>query len=275
VIAELQKELRLLPHVAAYELRKATAFRVSFVLRSMLRGVDRMVVMAIVYYAMFQSSGAESFRGYRFADLVGYLVWSTALHKCLTDERTLDIAEQIFDGYITKYLVMPVSFFTLLWGRFLQQTLMQLGFSVAFWCAGALIVPSLWPYPASLAALGQALVLLWLGAACFLLAYFTLNCLAFWFDVVWSLLNMFRFVSLFVAGTIVPVALMPGAVDTIFRWLFPYWTVFAPAELLLGRMGTADFLHGLCVLVASLCGLQWLAVTTFRRGLRQYAGVGA
>jgi ABC-2 type transport system permease protein len=275
VSAALRDELRVLPHVVTYELRKATAFRVGFVLRSVLRGVDRQIVMAIVYFAMFQSTGATSFRGYDFQQLIGYLVWSAALTKCLTEERTLDIAEQIFDGYITKYLVMPVSFFTLLWGRFLQYTLMQLAFAATFWCAGALLVPQYWPYPASLAAFGQALVLLWLGAGCYLLTYFILNCLAFWLDVVWSLCNMFRFVSMFIAGAIIPIALMPDVADAAFRWLFPYWVVFAPAEILLGRKGTPDFVHGVLVLSASLCALQWLAVVTFRRGLARYAGVGA
>ena len=66
--------------------------------------------------------GPGSIRGYRFPDLVAYLVWTAAIYKCLSDERTLDLAEQIFDGYITKYLVMPISFFTLLSGRFLQFT---------------------------------------------------------------------------------------------------------------------------------------------------------
>jgi ABC-2 type transport system permease protein len=274
-LTALGEELRLLPHVAAYELRKATAFRLGFVLRMVLSGVPRQAVMAVVYFAMFQSSGAATFRGYRFPDLVAYLVWSAALFKCLTDERTLDVAEQIFDGYITKYLVMPVSFFTLMWGRFVQLTLLQLAFSAGFWLLGALLVPQLWPYPPSFVAFLQAFTLLLLGAACFFLAHLILNCLAFWLDVVWSLLNMFRFVSNFVAGVIVPIALMPAAVDSVFRWTFPYWTVFAPAEILLGRKGTPEFVQGVLVLGVSLCALQWLAVVTFRRGLRRYAGVGA
>lgn len=271
----LSHEARLVPHIVAYELRKATAFRLGFVFRELLRGVPRPVVMALVYLAMFQSSGATSFNGYSFHDLVGYLVWSTALSRCLTDERTLDLAEQIFDGYITKYLVMPVNFFTLIWGRFVQFTLLQLASAVALYATGALIVPQLWPQPTSGLALLQALVLLLLGAGCYLLTHFILNCLAFWLDVVWSLLNMFRFVSSFIAGSIIPVALMPEAVQQTFRWLFPYWTVFAPAELLLGRSGTPEFVQGVLALGIWLLALQILAVVVFRRGVRRYAGVGA
>jgi ABC-2 type transport system permease protein len=247
---------------------------VGFVLRELLRGVGRVIVMSLVYFAMFESSGAEHLRGYRFPDLLAYLLWTLALQKCLSDERTLDLAEQIFDGYVTKYLVMPVSFFTLLWGRFVQFTSVQLASSLLFWGVGALLLPSLWPEAPSALALLQALVLLLLGAGCYLLAHFILNCLAFWLDVVWSLLAMFRFVAMFVAGALVPVSLMPPAVDTAFRWLFPYWTVFAPAEILLGRKGTADFVQGALVLSLSLVLLNWLALVLFRRGIARYSGVG-
>jgi ABC-2 type transport system permease protein len=274
-VSGLTQQARLLPHVVAYEWRKATAFRVGFLLREVLRGLARPAVMIVVYYAMFRGSGATDFRGYRFEDLVAYLIWSSILHKCLSDERTFDVAEQIFDGYITKFLVMPVSYFTLIWGRFVQLTLLQLASAVGFWCLGALLLPQHWPYPASPLALAQALTLLLLGGACYLLVHFILNCLAFWLDVVWSLLGMFRFVSAFVCGLIVPVALMPDAVGSAFRWLFPYWTVFAPAELLLGRKGSDEFVLGAAVLAVSLALLQALALLVWKRGLLRYSGVGA
>jgi ABC-2 type transport system permease protein len=273
-MTDLAREIRLLPHVAMYEWRKTTAFRLGFLLREVLRGVARPVVMILVYFAMFRSSGAESFSGYRFEDLVAYLIWGAILQKCLYEERTLDLAEQIFDGYITKYLVMPVHYFTLAWGKFLQFTLLQLASAAVFWCAGALLLPGMWPYPVSALALVQALVLLLLGAACYQAAHFILNCLAFWLDVVWSLLAMFRFVSIFVAGLIVPVALMPDWVDAPFRALFPYWSVFAPAEILLGRQDSSDFALGVAVLLASLALLNGLALVVWRRGLERHAGVG-
>jgi ABC-2 type transport system permease protein len=268
-------ELYVLPRVLAFELRKATAFRLGFVLQKLLRGVPRPAVMALVYVAIFRSTGAAHLRGYALADLIAYLIWTALLTKCLTDEQTLDVGEQIFDGYVTKYLVMPVSFLTLLWGRFAQHTLVQLGSALSLYGLGAALLPAYWPGPAGALAMAQAATLLLLGAACYHLAHVTIGLLAFWLDVVWSLHNMFAFVAAFVAGTLVPIALMPASVQGAFAWLFPYWTVFAPAELLIGRMDGADFARGLLVLSATLAGLQALAVYTFRRGLVRYAGAGA
>jgi ABC-2 type transport system permease protein len=271
----LLDELRVLPHVVAYEWRKASAFRLGLLIREVLRGLGRPAIAMLVYIAMFESSGASAIHGYSLNQLLSYLVWTSVIFKCLTDEKSLDISEQIFDGYITKYLVMPVSFFTLVLGRFVQLTGLQLISSLLFWCVGAALFPWFWPYPSSALALGQALVLVMLGAYCYLLAHFILCCLAFWLDVVWSLLHMFRFVASFVSGLLVPISLMPHAVNDAFRYLFPYWTLFAPAELLLGRMSGEHVLHGVLVLSAWIVALQWLARFTWRRGVARFAGAGA
>ena len=268
-------DLRIFPRVVAYEMRKALAFRLGFLLREGLHGVARAVVTLVVFGAMFRSSGAADFRGYSYQDLVAYLVWSTALHKCLTDERSFDLSEQIFDGYITKFLVMPIHPLMLAWGRGVQIMLVQLMSVTVLWTVGALVLPLVWPYPVSALALVQALVLLFLGAGCFILAFIALNLLAFWLDVVWALLNMFKFVSFFVGGGMVPIALMPDAVQTVLGYTFAYWTVFGPTELLLGRMGSVEFARGVLVLMVWLCVLQGLVSLTWQRGIRRYSGVGA
>ncbi len=273
--APASEELALLPHVVAYEWRKATAFRAGFLFNELMRGLPRPVVMGFVYLAMFKSSGAAQLGGYTLAALIQYLVWTAAIQKCVPDWRSLDLSEQIFDGYVTKYLVMPVSYFTLLWGRFIQFALVQLAAALLFWGAGALVAPSWWPHPASTVAFLEACTLLALGTCCYWLTFFILNCLAFWLDVVWSLLNMFQFVSAFVSGLLVPVALMPDRLRGVFELLFPYWTVNATVEILLGRLDSADFVRGLGVLLVSLAALDGLAMLAWRRGLRRYAGVGA
>jgi ABC-2 type transport system permease protein len=271
-LAELR---RLVPHAVAYEWRKASAFRASLVFREMLRGLGRPIVMVLVYLAMFESAGRDRLGGYSFGDLVGYLIWTTVIHKCLTDERSLDVAEQIFDGYITKYLVMPVSFFALVLGKVVCFTGLQLMSAILFWIAGALLLPAHWPYAHSALALAQASVLVLLGAYCYALTHLILNYLAFWLDVVWSLLAMFRFIAMFIGGMMVPIAMMPELAELSFRWLFPYWTVYAPAEILLGRMGGEQFAFGVAVQLAWVIALQLLVQLTWRRGTARYAGAGA
>lgn len=269
-----RRELRLLSQVAQYELRKATAFRTGFIVRELLRGVNRPAVMIFVYLAMLHGSGRDTVGGFTFPAIVHYLILVATFQKMIFHERALELSDQIFDGYITKYLVMPFHYFSMVLGRWIQYTLVQIGVALLFWIAGALLIPAHWPFPASPAAALQALCLVVLGSYCYMLLYFILHSLAFYLDVVWTLLIGSHFVSSFVAGTIVPVAMMPAGVQTAFHWLFPYWTLSAPIEIFMGRLGGAEFQRGLLVLAGTIVGLESIRSVVWSRGIRRYTGSG-
>ena len=257
------RHVRLLGTCVAYELRKASAFR----------GVERAGVLVFVYIALFRSAGG-TIRGWTLPEMIQYLVLLATVQKVIFHERVLDLADQIFDGYVTKFMVMPMRYFTLVAARFIQYTAVQLVVAVAFWCIGALVVPRWWPMPASATALVQSLVLVLLASYCCMLVYFMMNSLAFWLGVVWTLIGMSRMVMVFFMGEGVPVSLYPEPLRRVLVWLFPYWAMSGPIDVFMGRAGTEHFLQGIAVLVPSIVVLQAASLALWRRGLRQYGGAG-
>jgi ABC-2 type transport system permease protein len=270
----MRRTFRLLRLAVEYEFRKVAVFRVGFLVREVLRGIWHPVIMVCVYVAIYRSSGVETIRGWTFDEIVSYLILVATFHKLVFHERVLDLGTQIFEGYFTKYLVMPFRFFILPLGRWVQFTLMQTVLAGLFWAAGSLAIPEIWPSPASFVAVLQAASLVLLGSFCYLELYFILNALAFWLDIVWTLLVMSRFVTGFIAGMLIPVSQMPPVCGQIFFWLFPYWTVSAPIEIFLGRIGTPEYRNGLLVLTGSLIVLETIRRLVWKRGTRQYTGTG-
>lgn len=288
----LARQLVLLAAAVKYELRKASAFRTGFLVREVLRGVARPAVMVLVFVAIFRGQSAEvgvddvaggtaggadglrEMNGWALPELIHYTILVATFQKFLFHERALDLAEQIFEGYVTKYLVMPLRYFTLALGRFVQYSAIQACVALLFFMAGLLLLPAHWPRPVSGIAALEACTLVALGSACFFELFFVLNALAFWLDVVWSLLVMARFVTLFISGWVIPISLFPDQFVELFRWLFPYWSLSAPIEIFLGRLGHADFLRGLVVLLVSLVLLEGLRAWVWKRGSLRYTGSG-
>ena len=270
----LARNLRLAGHAARYELAKTTVFRTGFVFNELLRGVGRPVVMLFLFHAVYSSGRVETIGGYTALDTIHYLILVALCDKLVFHDRGLDLSLAIFEGYVTKFLVMPLRYFVLALGRFAQFELVQCAVVPLLWCAGALAVPEWWPRPAGAAALAEALCLVLVGSFCHLLLYFTLHSLAFFLDVVWSLIVMVRFVAAFVAGGVLPVAMMPDAVARAFEWLFPYWTMAGPIEVYLGRRGHGDFLFGMAVLAGSAVLLEAVRRAVWRLGVRRYSGSG-
>lgn len=267
---------RLVLRSAGYEMRKRIQFRTGFFVREVLFGTVEPLIMLFVYAALYASAGGGDvvLGGWRFEEILRYVAGLLVVRKLIFHNRGIELSTEIFEGRVTKYLVMPLRYFALLQGRFLQYTLLQVVVAGLVWAAGYGLVGDRWLVPVSATAAWQALLLVLMGSYCCFLLYFVINALAFWLDVVWSLLVMSWFLVNFVGGGAVPVSQMPEALQQIFCVLFPYWTITAPIELVMGRLGTADFQQGVLVLALWLVALESLRRVVWRRGLARYVGAG-
>ncbi len=266
--------LRLLARAAEYELRKVSVFRTGFLVREVLGGVFESLAMIAVFWALYEGDTERSLRGWRLPELVQYLVGVSIFTKLVFHNRLLDVAEQIFEGTFTKYLVMPFPYMILPLARWVQYTAVQLCVVSLMWAAGALLAPQWTPFAADAWAVSEALALALLGSICFLELFVILNFAAFWLEVVWSLLVMSWFVTSFIGGRLVPVSQMPAPLAAVLEWLFPYWAIAAPVERFMGRLDGGDTLRGILVLGVSAAGLDLLRRFVWGKGKTRYAGGG-
>lgn len=267
---------RLILRSAGYEMRKRIQFRAGFFVREVLFGTVEPLIMLFVYGALYASAGGGdvSLGGWTFDEILRYVAGLLVVRKLIFHNRGIELSTEIFEGRVTKYLVMPLRYFALVQGRFLQYTLLQIVVAGLVWSLGYAIAGDRWLVPVSFTAACQALTLVLMGSYCCFLLYFIINALAFWLDVVWSLLVMGWFLVNFIGGGAVPVSQMPEALQRVFTVLFPYWTITAPIELVMGRLVGADFQRGVLVLGAWLVGLEVLRRFVWRRGLARYVGAG-
>ncbi len=274
------RDFALLGKAVGYEFRKRIQFRTGFFVREVLNGVVQPLVMLFVYAALYKSAsssgdvGEAALRNWTFDEILKYVGGLLIVMKLTFSNRGLDLSTEIFEGRITKYLTMPVRYFVLLQARFAQFTMMQVMVASLVWCIGYGAVGDRWLVPVSWTAAGQGVTLVLLGSYCAFLLYVTINALAFWLDVVWSLLVMVSFVISFAGGALMPVSQMPSWAATPFEYLFPYWAISAPIEILMGRLGTDAFLRGLLIVGVQLVALDLLRRFVWRRGLARYVGAG-
>ena len=245
-----------------------------FLVREVLGGIVEPLAMIAVFWALYEGDESRVLRGWTLRDIVQYLIGVAVFAKLIFHNRVLDVAEQIFEGYFTKYLVMPFPFILLPLARWVQYTVLQLLVVSVLWSTGAWLLPGWWPMPVSVGAVLQALLLALLGSACFFELFLLINLTAFWLEVVWSLLLMAWFVTGFLGGRMLPVSQMPPALAGILEWGFPYWAIAAPVERFLGRLDGGDSLRGCAILLASLGVLDGLRRVVWKRGKARYSGSG-
>ncbi|MBR8837091.1 MAG: ABC-2 family transporter protein [Stigonema ocellatum SAG 48.90 = DSM 106950] len=134
----------------------------------------------------------------------------------------------------------------------------------------------LYPQAFWLPSLGKCLLFalaLVLGFALRFIIQYTFAMLAFWTERATALENLWFLLYLFLSGLIAPLKLFPEPVRAVVLWTpFPYLIDF-PASLIVGL--PVDVVRGFLAMVGWFLVFLVLNRWLWRRGLRQYSGMGA
>jgi ABC-2 type transport system permease protein len=103
----------------------------------------------------------------------------------------------------------------------------------------------------------------------------TITALAFWTTRVYSIHEFYFALLLLFSGQFVPLPLMPKLVQDIAQYLPFQLFIYYPVQLILGKLSTAQILHGYILagvwLVISYVFFNWV----WRNGVKRYSAVGA
>ncbi|NJL45255.1 MAG: multidrug ABC transporter permease [Leptolyngbyaceae cyanobacterium SM2_3_12] len=183
-----------------------------------------------------------------------------------------EFEREVVEGTLSPYLLQPIDpvwrhFFSHVAERFarLPFAFLLVGFFLLLYPQAAW-----WPTPANGLLAMIAIVL----AFClrFLMQY-TFALLAFWMERASAIEQFWFLLYTFLSGMIAPLALFPEPIRAVVLWTpFPY-LIYFPASILTNRPDQLGQGFAVMVLWGGLFLLlnRWL----WRRGLRQYAGMGA
>lgn len=261
--------------ILSIETRKNMSYRADFWIDALASFVVEITVAYFLWQAIFAESGREIIGGFGFEGMVFYYVMVLLTGKIVRgDARKAEIARDIYEGTLTRYLVLPGSYVAFKYaerlGNLFPALVQVLGFGgLAAWLLDVRAVGTI--TPGSTARAAAALVVGSLTA--FLMSYL-IESVAFWADNVWSLNVMLRFVAGLAGGQLLPLALFPGWAQTLvellpFRFLFSF-----PVLTLIGRIEPAEWLLGMGVGLFWIGALYLAASLAWRRGYEAYTGVG-
>lgn len=183
-----------------------------------------------------------------------------------------EFEREVVEGKLSPYLLQPVD---PVWRHFfshIAERFARLPFAIVL--LGLFLV--LYPQAAWLPSLGNGILAALAVTIAFCLRFlmqYTFALLAFWTERVVALEQFWFLLYIFLSGMTAPLALFPDSVRAVVLWTpFPY-LIYFPASLLTNQ---ADHIaQGFMAMV--LWGLAFLGLNRWlwRRGLRQYSGMGA
>jgi ABC-2 type transport system permease protein len=236
------------------------------------------VEFAAAYFlwtAIFRETGREEVAGFSLEAMIVYYVAAILLGKVVKgDERDRTISEDIYEGSLTRYLLYPSSYFGFKYAEHVGSIVPSLVEMALFGAVALALLPTPPDVHVSAASVAMAAVSVAISNLLHFLLMFPLRAVAFWADNVWSLEVMYRFVSQLLGGLLLPLTLFPewaerGLALLPFRYLY-----YFPAVTLLGQVPPAEWARGVAVSAAWCAAAALVGWIVWRRGTRQYTGVG-
>ena len=183
-----------------------------------------------------------------------------------------DFEREIVDGKLSFRLLQPLDpVWHHIWSH-LGERFARLPFIVGLVALFFLLYPSAFWVP-NLGTLGLFAIASFCALALQFLIQYTLAMFAFWTEKASSIQEVIFLVNLFLSGAIAPLELFPPEMRSIALWTpFPYIINF-PASIITGLK--VDLLHSFGMI------LMWLVIFSivnrwlWRKGLKQYSGMGA
>jgi ABC-2 type transport system permease protein len=237
----------------------------------MLTDVVQCLVMPLVWLSAY--NGRAALGGYQPGEMVSYYVVMALVSNFITSHLMWDLAWEIKEGILSQWLLRPVPVFWMLFARNISWRLLRM---VLFVPVALLAVL----YYGRMVALSPLNLGVWfwvsvlLGHLVSFLMAFALACLAFWLQEAQSVFSLYYAPMLLLSGWVAPIGLMPGWLQGL-AFVMPFrYTTAVPVEIAVGKLG-GDALW------LSLAGqLFWIGMASllgwflWRRGIRQYTGVG-
>lgn len=259
-------------YVFGMGMQKAMAYRADFFL-SIVSCIFPILMQVYLWTALY-AAGAADTNGYTYEQMILYTLLAGVTSRIVATGFENDVARDIKDGGLNKYLVKPMNYGAYCFAQFAGGKAAAAGFLLAAAAAvlgGAALTLGVPFAPVRLALYALSLVLaLVLNFAIF----FTIALLSFWLTEISQLFGTISIVIMVVSGGVFPLDIFgPAAAAAAAVLPFGYTTQFC-VNIVNGRLTMNEIGLGFAV------QLLWIAVfaaahtVLWRRGAKRYTAVG-
>jgi ABC-2 type transport system permease protein len=228
---------------------------------------------ALILPAVWLAASPNGVAGMDRGQLVSYYLVSMVVSQFVTCHLMWDIAWDIREGVFSSQIMRPIGFFWMNVPRNFCWRVAKLilfiplglfGFAVYAWHGVTAPVYFSW----------EALLAVFLGQTLSFVAAYCVALVALWTTEFFSILRVYYFPEMFLSGRIVPLATMPLWVQHISKWTHFRLTNAFPVQIILRQLPATEIRQGLVLQILWIGFFLALGAVLFRRGTRQYTGVG-
>lgn len=256
------------------ELRKLLTYRSDFWINFVGLTFFSLIIAYFLWDSIFSTTGTVEISGYTLQGMIFYYLMAPLIFRIQQGQNIGFISRDIYDGSFNKYILYPINLNQYKIATyfahsifFLVQIFLILGIYNIFFYD-----PSIYDF--SFINLILFLCVILLNCLSYYYLFSICELTAFWFDNIWSLGVMLRFICSFLGGALIPLALFPEWGQEILSYTpFPYMVDF-PYQVLVGNITYSQIAIKLLLTFGWLLVFRFISKIVWKKGRYAYTGIG-
>ncbi len=257
------------------EARTTMSYRFDFWISAVIGFIAEFGAVWFLWNAVFKESNSDVIGGYSLSSMYIYYLTVILISKIVRGSRSKnDIASDIYQGNLNKYLLFPVNYILY---KYAQHLGVMFPSFIQFFLFGVVVIlvidlPN--DINLSFTSIFMALITIFIANILYFLMNYMLKLTAFWIDNVWSLDAFKWFIVSLLGGYMLPISVFPKNLQIVLNYL-PFKFLFDfPVNTLFGKIGVEIWVKEIaisliwCLFFLIVCRLVW------KKGRLQYTGVG-
>ncbi len=256
------------------ELRKLITYRADFWVNFFGQTLFSLTIAYFLWTSVFESSQSTIMNGFTIQGMIFYYLIVPLIFRIQQGQGIGFISREIYDGSLNKYLLYPINLF-----RFKNATYFA---HSAFYLLQLFLILVIYNfffynpeiYHFSFFNIVIFIVIMTIAALSFFYLFSICEFTAFWFDNIWSLGVILRFMTSFLGGALIPLNFFPQWSQEVLKFTpFPYLIDF-PMKALLGTLSPTQLIFNFCISIFWLFFFKFLSQRVWEKGKFVYSGVG-
>ena len=232
------------------------------------------VIKLSLWKLAFMPDDTKEIAGYTFNELLVYTIFSMIFSYLNITYFQYNIAFEIKDGSLSRYLVKPVNhmlyWISMLIGDKFINVIYVLVFIIL---AGGIYGNNMDGYIA-VCNIPFTIVTIILSLILNFLIYYVISLSAFWFLEISYFFSAITFIISILSGELMPIDVMPTFVTRILLFLPFSYSVYFPTQVIMGELAIKDILFRLIIQIVWITVFVLFGRLVWNMGVRKYESVG-
>lgn len=247
-------------------------YRIDFFVDAIVQPALSTGIELAMWASILTVGGLTQLNGFSRASYLSYILWALFVGRVSANwAYEMEMDEEVESGTINAILLRPISFYEYYLSQFLGYKISTLFISFACPLLVTLIFPTtvIWSrFPGMLSLLFFYLFFVHTLSFC-------VACLGFFITRVKGITGMKNMALWVLTGESFPLDLIPAPYKAYVLRLPFASGVYYPVAYLTGRVGTEELQQAFLSVACGIVVVSMIAYVMWRRGLREYSGIGA